>query len=225
MTEGLEFYNAIDKETVVPLLEQAIREKVEVVLKIHDAHHRTRFAAKKSLDQISLIRFIPVSFQDERVTISFEVDRRKYFFKTSLSSKGDDISIKVPAEVFKLQRRNNFRVVIPDGVKYTAEIKTINGKRASEKFEMRDISLGGCQIVFNKPKLMVNKNDEVQFNLQMLDVENELITCQVKHLLSFAGESKLQAGLEFVNPDSDFLTDLQSLMIHLDRILRGKKYD
>lgn len=225
MSEKLGFYNLIDPAKRIETLDALIAENTEIVIKINELHCRTKILAKRSETEFLISKISPAKFKNERVMGSFEFKRNKYFFKTSLTSNTDGMTIVIPTEIFQLQRRNNFRVAVPIGVKYVAEIQTIKGKKVKEKIEIRDVSLGGCQIVFKKTAYTVSTNDELQLKIQMLDIDKDLIVCAAKHVLPLQNNTKVQVGVSFTDPDADFLTDLQSLLIHLDRIHRGKKYD
>ncbi|MFZ3228594.1 MAG: PilZ domain-containing protein [Pseudobdellovibrio sp.] len=230
MSTNLDFYNVVDQEKYSETLNLLIHDSTEIVIKINNQHCRTKIISKKSDTEFTIARISSDSFsanalKNERVTASFESNKSKFFFKTSLNSDKNEMRISVPTEIFQLQRRNDFRVTIPMTVKVAAEIQTLNGKRIKEKIEIRDISLGGCQLVLKKSNFNIKKNDEIQIKIKMLDLEVDLLPCKIKHVLELPDNLKNQLGISFSEPNVDFLTDLQSLLIHLDRILRGKGYD
>lgn len=225
MTTVQDFYNLVDPEEQKHILNVLVKNKSDLAIKINDIHRVAKILGKHGTTDFLISKFGVVKFKNERVTGSFELDRKKYFFKTSISSSDEGPTLAIPTELFQLQRRDNFRVTVPMGVPYRAEIQSISGKKAFVKVEIRDVSLGGCMIVFKKGKFTVDKKDELQLSIKMLDLDKELIVCVAKHVVLLDNDTKVQVGLNFADPEGDFLTDLQSLLIHLDRIHRGKKYE
>lgn len=225
MTAFQDFYNLVDPEDQQHILNVLLKNKAELAIKINDIHRRAKIIGKHGTNAFLISKLGVVNFKNERVSGSFELERKKYFFKTSLTTTPDGPTVQIPTELFQLQRRDNFRVTVPIGVPYRAEIQSINGKKTFVKVEIRDVSLGGCLIVFKKEKVEIEKKDELQLNIKMLDLDKELIVCTAKHVVMLADDTKVQIGLNFTDPEGDFLTDLQSLLIHLDRIHRGKKYE
>lgn len=230
MSDNLEFYNLIDSSKYQETLQFLISYNTEIVLKVLNVHSRAKILSKRNENEFLISNFTletlkSAPIKNERITASFELNKNKYFFKTTLNSDQKEVTITIPKEIFMLQRRNDFRIPVPMTTKVDADIISINGKRHKEKFEIRDISLGGCKIVVKKTDQLFKVNDEIQIQIKMLDLESEPITCSIRHLLDIPDLKSTQLGLSFVDPDADLLTDLQSLMIHLDRILRGKSYD
>lgn len=220
-----DFYKLLSPSDATLILEELVEESSEVAIKINDVYSRFKVIKRKNETEILLSRISINTFKQQRVSGYFELDRQKYFFKTSLTTMDDGIIMTIPVDIFQLQRRDNFRMVVPTSVPYKAEIQTINGKRNFISAEIRDLSLGGCLLVVKNQKFYFDQNDEIQLKLKILELEKDLIACEVKHVTMLSDSTKIQMGLSFTDPDADLLTDLQSLMIHLDRIHRGKKYD
>jgi hypothetical protein len=225
MSEELEFYNLLLPNERRQILDTLLSSMIKITLKIKHTHQTTFLLKKRNENEYLLNNTIAGSFRDERISGSFEIQKDKYFFKTSLTTFSDGTSILIPTDIFKLQRRNNFRVAVPNGVFYSAEILWVNGQYWDKKIDVVDMSLGGCQIHFEQNNLVVQSGDEIQLRIKMLDLEEESITGQIKHVVNLTKSGKTQLGIEFKNPVGDLLTDLQSLLIHLDRIQRGKRYE
>jgi hypothetical protein len=225
MSEELEFYNLLLPNERRRILDTLLSSTIKITLKIKHTHQTTQLLKRRNESEFLLSNTIAGIFRDERISGSFEIEKDKYFFKTSLTTFPDGSSILVPTDVFKLQRRNNFRVNVPKGVFYTAEILWVSGQYWDKKVEVIDMSLGGCQIHFEQNNLVIQNGDEIQLRIKMLDLDEERITGQIKHVVSLNKLGKTQLGIEFKNPVGDLLTDLQSLLIHLDRIQRGKRYE
>jgi len=78
--------------------------------------------------------------------ITFSISDEKFFFKAMIYPKpGGLYTFDVSYELFKLQRRDNFRVRLVTGdLKSLVLVKKIAGAIVSKKFPIGDISATGC---------------------------------------------------------------------------------
>ncbi len=220
------FFNKLAPNTTQDILEFSFRSQINLVLKIHDRHFKTRILTKKNDREFSVYKFNFVEYQNEDVICSFDVRNDKYFFKALLKATDSDFIISIPADVYQLQRRNDFRITITPSISYSCEVRLINFKKLTAKAELVDLSLGGCLISLkNADKFEVPKDGEVEISLKINDFENQSIVTIAKHVRMIGSNNSLQLGLQYVDPSANFLSELQTLLIQLDRIQRGKTLD
>ncbi len=219
------FFSKIDSTKMLEVIEFLIHNGTELVLKVKNQHYKSKILSRRTTTLFEIYKFSFISFLNEEVTCSFEIREEKYFFKSVLTSTNAEFKILIPKEIFQLQRRSDFRVTVPIGVAYTCEIVRINDMRGSYLVELRDISLGGCQIAYPSKAFKLSDNDEVILKLKMNQFENEKIITFVKHIKTIPAVETNLVGLRFDTPDAAFLTELQGLLVNLDRIHRGKSYD
>ncbi len=106
-----------------------------------------RFDKSKILTCEKIEQFYPPP-ADEKMVMSFTIENEKYFFQSCLTATEDDKLWEVSAEteLFKLQRRDSFRIRIPDSIKTTAILKTSDTNQAFASGSVIDLSSGGCKI-------------------------------------------------------------------------------
>ena len=159
---------------------------------------------------------------NEKIVVQFEHKADQYFFNSKATSHEDYFEIEIPEKIYKIQRRNDFRVTIPYSISPILKIKKIPDLKA----EIIDISLGG--IKFNiKTQLPLDLKKEEQLNIQIkiMDFEEADIGIIIKFLQFNAAENRLTVGCQFAELDLDQTSTLRNTLIQIDRILRGKTED
>ncbi len=224
MSTDHKFYTLLDLTKYKETLEFLQSNQTQLTLKIKTKHYKSKILAKKNEKEFFLFKFNFDKLENEKIVCSFEIKAEQYFFTSAISTVQNDLIMSVPAEIFQLQRRNDFRVNIPIGSSFECVLRSVDGRLVKEKAEIRDLSLGGCQLIIDKSSFTLTKDSEIEFNFKMGNVDRDNIFCLVRHIVEIKNK-KLSVGLEFKNTDADFLTDLQSLLVNLDRIHRGKTYE
>ena len=219
------FFVKVDNPKLIEVIDFLIHNETEIVLKIKNFHYKSKVLSRRDFPYFLIYKFSFITFEQEETTCSFEISNEKYFFKSTLTSTNSEIKIAKPTEIFQLQRRNDFRVAIPLGMKCSCNIIKINSMHGPFKVELRDLSLGGCQIAFPTSAIKMTNGDEVILSIEMNQFQNEKIYSFAKHLVNLENAETTLVGLKFDDPDAAFLTELQTLLVHLDRIRRGKGYE
>lgn len=226
MSEDLKFYTLLEPSKHKETLDFLQHNQTDITLKIRSQHMKSKILSLKNEHELLIYKFNFQDFNGEQVICSFEINAEQYFFTSELRTHLLHVIMLVPNEIFQLQRRNDFRVIIPANSVYNCTLRAIDGRPVQIAAEIRDLSLGGCQILINKNKqLQLQKNTEIGFSFKMGQIDRENIYCSVRHIEILKNNSKILMGLKFKNSDADFLTDLQGLLVQLDRIHRGKTYD
>ena len=223
MNDAPNFYTLLDQMAYLEMLEFLMHNQTDVILKIKNQHFCSKVLLRKNPDYYLIYKFNFEDYSTEPAVCSFEVGGDKYFFKAAITSESFGLMLSIPVEIYKLQRRNDFRVSIPESLKYTCVIKTINDRSANIIAEIRDLSLGGCQLVVGQNEL--KDKDTASLYLKLSSFEWERIRCAVNRIMPIKNENKFYVGLQFLEPSSAFVTDLQSLLVQLDRLHRGKTYE
>lgn len=219
------FFTKLAKNAIVETIDFLVHNQTEIILKIKNKHLKTKILSKKS-SGFSIYRFSFETYIDESVICSFEIKNEKYFFKSLLNSTNAEFLLSIPDEVFHLQRRNDFRVAIPMGTDYECALVRINDHNVNIKAELRDISLGGCLITIPFTSERVSLDDTIDLSLEMFQFDENILPCTAKHIRTIENTKTIHVGLKFKDTlEAHTLADLQVLLIHLDRIQRGKKYD
>ncbi|MBY0553750.1 PilZ domain-containing protein [bacterium] len=215
------FFNKIGQVSASELLEFLDHNQSEITIKIVNQHIKTNINSLKNNKHISLMKFSSYDFSNEPVICTFQVKEDRYFFKSHLSSTNIDYIVEVPSEIFQLQRRNDYRVSMPVGVVYKCEIRDVNGVKTTTKAEIRDMSLGGCQISVNGT-VEIKQNDELDLYIKLDKFEFPKLPLTAKHIKFIEAQGTTLIGASYYQPSGTLIADLQSMLMHLDRVHRGK---
>lgn len=225
MSSDIQFYSLIDAGKFKETIDFLEHNHTDITLKIRSKHVRSKVVVKKNDRELLIYKFNFQEFESEPVICSFEINAEKYFFKSEISTRQLNLVMQIPQEIFQLQRRDDFRIIVPVGSIYECTIKSIEGRPVKIIPEVRDLSLGGCQLGLAKPEFQLQRNVEIGFDFKMNNLDREDIYCSVRHVEYANQGKKIVMGLKFKSSDADFLADMQALLVQLDRIHRGKTYE
>jgi len=79
-------------------------------------------------------------------TLTFSLPPEVYFIKTKLQARETLIDIAIDGDLYKLQRRKNFRLSIPGSVKAYADLIQVGGASYKPSLSLIDLSGGGVAL-------------------------------------------------------------------------------
>ncbi len=126
--------------------------------------------------------------------VSFSLPPDVFFLKTSVTGAGEKFSFGQSEEVFRLQRRDTFRLSIPDRV--TAKVKFLNHKI----YNIHDLSQGGFSIE------LPAQDSDIFVTGTYLDGDIEIsgevfkqVLCEAKHArVQPSAKTKVLVGFQFL---------------------------
>lgn len=77
---------------------------------------------------------------------NFFIGGERYFFKTPVRIEADIVILRMDAELFHLQRRQNYRIKIPENYPATLQISSYNKGPVKLSGHLVDLSSGGCRV-------------------------------------------------------------------------------
>jgi len=167
---------------------------------------------------------------DTEVIGNFSVGVERFFFQAMLAIKGDEGSIQLNSDVYRLQRRASARLnVQPTYGMYLAIIE-FQGKPVYSIAQMADLSAGGARIFFSNvdspvPATVTSKNlglkvgDRFKAVLHLSNLKNVEVKGEIKHSRPAVhrGEIVDHFGVEFVELTNSLKNRLISLTMDLQR--------
>lgn len=133
----------VDRERVYNLL---VAQAIPITV-VTESKSTYKFLPKELEDNFLVLTSPPGVHDifDKNVVITFGVGVEKYFIKTKLlkKEKGSDAKLDLQSDLYKLQRRNSFRLNIPTGFLARYEIKNRGEGAVNEKYDLVDLSGGG----------------------------------------------------------------------------------
>lgn len=151
----------------------------------------------------------------------FSLDLDRYFFRGSLIPAGsqfkDLYEIDGTCDVFKLQRRQTFRVPLPATTPIYLSLLKHNGKSIEADFKVADISAGGARVFRPRGDYPLTAGDEVSGVLHAPGGKTIEFKAEVRHLMdqAFQGEVVPHFGIEFVQRTEGFKNRMTALTMDL----------
>jgi c-di-GMP-binding flagellar brake protein YcgR len=168
-------------------------------------------------------------FEDQgmqNVIFSFDIGPEKFFMQTSAEiTSARFIKIQTTSELFKLQRRRNFRVELPRNYEPQIYIDSIEGATVDHDFIVNDLSLGGLSfdIPMDSP-LAVEIGDYITGRFRM--EEGALVfpfKANIKHIMNIGsmGSGIKRAGIEFVPLDTATENQMLEVLMRIQKDVIG----
>lgn len=219
MSEALIIFKAINSDQDKQFLLQKLMSSQEKVT-LKDKFERSITMKVLSVNSQGHLKCHPpeetqMNFGESAMfSASFTLGGEKYLFETKPWVNETFISLPV-THLYHLQRRRNFRYVLPQD--YSAEfvINYLNQTICSHPCRLLDLSTEGCAVEISHEEANLKLEDLVQAEIFLGDRDPILVQGVIKNIRS-RGVSHLVLGVEFnhlANPSEDkiinSLTDLQ----------------
>lgn len=88
----------------------------------------------------------PRPLVQKTITIQFNARGEKYFAQAYTQDTGNQFFLVIEGPLFKVQRRQSFRLKLPSDYPMQGHLFEMNGHRMNEKIQLLDISEGGCSL-------------------------------------------------------------------------------
>lgn len=128
----------------------------------------------------------------------FFLGGEKYYFEGTITVSAGKYHLPLPQEVFHLQRRQNYRVRIPDGFQAFFNIKAVNNQAQPITGTLGDLSSQGCKVIYKLDAPLMKVGDSVVGQLVIGKNTPIEIAGTIKHLKIDDGNKTIQTfGIEF----------------------------
>lgn len=216
------FYHKVSQLDLKELVDFINHNQTELTIKINRQFVKASVTHIKNDKFFSVLKFHDFEFSNEPVICTFGYKDELYFFNSSLNNSKVEYLIDIPTEIFQLQRRNDFRVTMPIGLQHDCTINYVRGLSKNVKGEIRDLSMGGCQISVAAYQLEIAQDDEFDIVLKIDKFEFPRLNLVAKHIKVIKEQDILLIGASFVDLDGEASNDMRALLMFLDRKTRGK---
>lgn len=119
-----------------------------------------RASAKQEL-QCSISFGLPFPKQEKELLGNFFLGGERYFFKTPVRIEKDIIILRMDSDLFHLQRRQNYRIKIPENYQATLLVSSLNKAPTKLNGQIFDLSSGGCRVVLTASTPILEHGDIV----------------------------------------------------------------
>ena len=136
----------------------------------------------------------------ENVILQFSVGEEKYMSLCFASPNGDSMTLNLDTDVFKIQRREDFRLRLPSSYQSFFQVTAINQSPAQFKLSINDLSAGGCRIELGKENYPFKQGDHISGEIQLSKRNPIPVTAEIKHVFTpTSKDAKTLLGLQFEN--------------------------
>ncbi|UYL09151.1 PilZ domain-containing protein [Bdellovibrio sp. SKB1291214] len=154
--------------------------KTESLVKLKAVHWHS-----KSMHLECLFNSTEILNNGEEFLGYFFLGGEKYYFEGTATVYSNRCQFSLPTEMFHLQRRQNYRVRIPQSYQAFFDVTEINGSAANIHCKLGDLSSQGCRLVEKLPgtsfknndavkgKLLINKNSPIELEAEVRHVKTE----------------------------------------------------
>lgn len=155
-----------------------------------------------------------IQLQSSEANFYIIIDAEIYTFPSTFKQTTEYIYVTIPENIYRLQRRENFRVNIPTDSVQNCQLTDW----PDLEVKITDLSLGGALIrVTNLNPSQVTKDQSIKIIIQLLDIESEPIEALVRSIKK-PNAKCLLLGIEFIKPSSEVLQAIQSTLVKISRL-------
>jgi hypothetical protein len=159
----------------------------------------------------------------EVLIASFMLGGDKYFFQSVAQYEGIEIFFIAEFDLFHLQRRQNYRVKIPESYKAIMNVTDVNDQTIKLTANLYDISSGGCRMVYQNDKVILKMDDVLKTRVTIGSKDPLEITAMVRHIaLDPLNKKASVLGLEFKPLSPALESRLFAITMDLHRELFSK---
>jgi hypothetical protein len=151
------------------------------------------------------------------VFLSFMLGGEKYFFQGQFNVKRTIIYIEAAEAIFHLQRRDDYRLRIPESYQALFEITAINGNMKKISLPLADLSAGGCLLTTDPGRVQFKIGDKLEGHIFFPDRDPIQIQGAVRHSREIQKSRNDMTGIQFSNLSEIQKNRIASLVMDLYR--------
>lgn len=150
---------------------------------------------------------IPSPQKEKTLVCNFFIGGERYFFSTPVKIEKEQVLLRMDSELFHLQRRQNYRIRIPENYSSSFLISELNKVSTKLSGSISDLSSGGCRVMITASTPVIEVGDKILGHIIINKREPLEVEGTVRHhkIEEFATKPAKQTfGVEF-KPLSAFL--------------------
>lgn len=202
-----EIFTLVSKEKEkVKLFQDLANARAEVICK-GDSDNLCKLKAYSYNDQTHFLECnnnsTTVLKNGEEFLGYFFLGGEKYYFEGNIQVLHGAYSIALPKELYHLQRRQNYRVKVPESYGAHFDIFKVNGQPQPIKGVLANLSSQGCLVVYRMDNPLMKVGDKLDGNLFIGEREGIELEGIVRHIKVDDKNKVIQTfGIEFtpLNP-------------------------
>jgi c-di-GMP-binding flagellar brake protein YcgR len=131
--------------------------------------------------------------------VSFSLSSEMYFMRTKVLPRKDRALVDLACDLYKLQRRDNFRLVIPKRYRARFEMRSYDLEATKAVFPVVDLSGGGLSFEMLYASDTIRSGTHVTGLLRVGESFSKPIVAVVRHVRPFGsmGSGLFRCGIQF----------------------------
>lgn len=193
--------------------------------------HQTEIVIKGDSDQLHRVKVLIHDLKKNHLKCKIETSEKikndeiylghfflndsKYYFKTTAKFDGNMLIIPAETELYHLQRRQAFRVRIPELYHTSFNILELDGKAVNISAILRDFSSQGTRLLLPQPIALNNLGKKIYGQLSIRGKPNIELRGMIRHVQ----ERPPLVGVEFTPLSSQLESKLFSITLEIHKQL------
>ncbi|MBS1971371.1 MAG: PilZ domain-containing protein [Bdellovibrionales bacterium] len=200
--DGADIFSKVTAEERMRLFRDLANVRGEVTCK-GDSDEVYRLIVERATAKAELQCSIPFGLQspakETELLGNFFLGGERYFFKTPVKVDQDVVVLRMDSDLFHLQRRQNYRIKIPENYQATLLISSLNKAPVKLTGQLYDLSSGGCRVVLTASTPVLEHGDIIEGHVVIGKRESLEIEGTVRHhkIEKGANVTKQIFGIEF----------------------------
>lgn len=123
----------------------------------------------------------PAPVHDKDLVCNFFIGGERYFFRTLAAMEKESVILKTNTDLFHLQRRQNYRIKIPENYTSKFLITKLNLVPSKLSGNIYDLSSGGCRVVMIASSPILATGDKILGFISVGNRESLEVEGTVRH--------------------------------------------
>jgi len=222
MSRSEHFQKIKSNEERMTLIQSVLDSRREIVAKAQSEKAdllvlKAQSIAKKQL--VCTIQKGTPPTTEQPFIIQFSTGHEKYMAQMQGKPTAEGLALSLDCEIYLLQRREDFRLMIPRSYKAFFQAADLAGSKSTQSFRVLDLSAGGCRFEFPSPCTLASQ--QIVSGIIQLERRDPIqIEAEVRHIAPGADHTLPSlVGLKFVKVSSLSKDRLVAVVMDLYREL------
>ena len=210
VSQESDIFSKISEQERLRLFKDLATARIEIAAKgVPDEVYR--FNVERTTPRNQLVCSIPFGLSapenEKDLVCQFFIGGERYFFKALARIENEKVVLEPNSPLFHLQRRQSYRIKIPE--KYPAKflISEINKRELKLSADLYDLSSSGCRVILLASSPILQPGDQIKAHMFISNREPLEVEGTVRHhkVETYATKTTKQIfGVE-LNPLSSFI--------------------
>jgi hypothetical protein len=193
----------------------------EIIAKVHDSASEITYLKADIYTGIEIsFRLIDPDFkfnETGELILQITLGGEKYLCSSPFHFHEDRVVIKTTGPLYHLQRRDDFRLKIPESFQAEFRIQSVNKALRPQALKIFDLSGGGCRVNHSSVPDPLKIGDVLTGEISIVGRPTISISAEVRHVIEDEPHKTQSLGLMFIEVSTSMKNRLSGLVMDLYR--------